>query len=308
MPDSSLSIVVLNYNTLALLAACLSSVQKYAPNAKVIVVDNASSDGSADWVAKNLPNASLITNKTNLGFAAGVNMGIRQASAQFVLCLNADTELCATTLPSLLETMERLPRAGIVGPVQCLPSPGNTVLPGPMLATAFPDPTLAREAARLLLLSDSLAARFKFGPWKNYPGGPVPVDYLLGAALLFRRECLGALGGFDETQFMYGEDWDVCYRARQAGWQVYLVPGAKIIHHENASGQETFGFQRGARVLEANLYYHEKHFGRGSRRALAFVNLMGAGFRMILLWLFDRLRARGQSEQARVAWRAMWSS
>lgn len=306
MTDSALSIVVLNYNTQLLLATCLDSIRKYASQAQVIVVDNASIDGSAEWVARNFPNAILIANKTNVGFASGVNAGIRQASARFVLTLNADTELCSTTLAPLLETMERFPRAGIVGPVQCLPSPGHLGRPSRMIASAFPDPTLAREAARLLLFSDSFAARFKLGPWRIHSGAPRAFDYLLGAALLFRRDCLDVLGGFDESQFMYGEDWEICYRARLGGWQVYLVPESEIIHHENASGQKSFGIQRGARVLEANLYYHEKHFGRTSRRVLAFVNLIGAGFRILLFWLFDRLRARGQFEQARIAWRAMW--
>jgi GT2 family glycosyltransferase len=124
--------------------------------------------------------------------------------------------------------------------------------------------------------------------------------------MFFRRECLDALDGFDETQFMYGEDWDICYRARRAGWKVYLVPEAKIIHHENASGEKTFGIQRQARVLEANLYYQQKHFGRASRRAVAAINLMGAGIRLLPFPLLEGSRARAQIELARVAWREIW--
>jgi len=216
----------------------------------------------------------------NLGFGRGMNLGLKAATAPLLLALNADTELLPTTLPPLWQACSQLPRAGILGPSQYLPDPDHPGRPGRQLASAYHDPTLLYEAGRLLCFLDTLAARLRRGPWAAYVGPPRPVDWLMGSALLIRRECLAAIGGFDETQFMYGEDWDLCYRARQAGWQVYLVPEAQIIHHENAAGSQAFGSGRKARVLQANLYFHEKHFGRASRRLLAGLYLAGAILRL----------------------------
>ncbi|MBI5650215.1 MAG: glycosyltransferase family 2 protein [Chloroflexi bacterium] len=292
--SAPISIVILNYNTRDLLAACLHSIERFAPDAETIVVDNASPDDSAARVRAQFPGARLIANPDNRGFARGMNQGLRATTARFIFALNADTELTPTTLAPLRDACAQYPRAGIIAPAQVTPT-------GAHLASAFSDPTLAREAARLLLFSDALAARFKRGVWRAPIGAPRRVDWLMGAALFFRRECLDAVAGFAEAEFMYGEDWDVCYRARQLGWQIFLVPEAKIIHHENAAGKQMFQAHRLARVLEANLYFHEKHFGRASRRARAFIHLLGVGLRLIVA---PRAR-RAQIELARVAWQGL---
>jgi len=238
----------------------------------------------------------LIVNATNEGFARGMNVGIQSATAPLILTLNADTELLRDTLPPLLQAIFQLPRAGILGPVQYLPSGNQPGEPGLQLASAFPDPTLVYEAWRLLSLGDSLAARLRLGPWQRTQAGPPrQVAWVMGAALLFRRECLDDVKGFDATEFMYGEDWDICYRARKAGWQVYLVPESRIIHHENAAGRQQFGPGRKARVLQARLYFHGKHFGRTSRRALAYLYVIGAALRLALL-APDRLVGRARSD------------
>lgn len=314
MSGDPLSIVILTHNTRSLLAACLASIQKFAPTAQVIVVDNASNDGSVEMVAREFPQALLVPNSANVGFARAINLGAHRARGQFIFTLNADTELLATTIGPLLETMSQQPRAGIVAPMQCLPNPTAADQPGKALATAFPDPTLAREALRLIFFSDSFASRLRRGPWRPLSGAPRAVDYLLGAALLFRRECWDALCGFDETQFMYGEDWDICYRARHLGWQVLLAPDAQIIHHEMASSKQTLGVLRAARVLKGNLYYYEKHYGPLRRRVLSLLHAKGAALRLIVLAPLALLspktfkpRMKAQSELGRVAWRGIWS-
>ncbi len=313
MSEPLISIVIVNYNTCALLAACLRSLIQFAPNTQAIVVDNASADGSVAMVRDQFPSVHLIVDPSNLGFARAMNLGVRATTAPLVLALNADVELFPSTLASLVATAERLPRAGILGPAQYSANPANPKQLGTQIASAFPDPILAREIVRLVLFGDSIAARLHRGPWQKISVGPPrSVDWLMGAALLFRRECWTDLNGFDETQFMYGEDWDICYRARQAGWQVYLVPEAKIIHHENAAGAQFFASKRQARVLEANLYFHEKHFGRTSRRMLAASNLIGAGLRLALSSPGQMqspqnskqiMRWESQIEKARAAWR-----
>jgi len=300
MVSFPLAVVILNYNTRDLLVACVRSVQRFAPHAEIIVVDNASPDSSQEIVRKRFPNVHLIANASNRGFARGMNLGLRDAHAPFIFALNADTELTATTIAPLLDLLEQNPRAGIVAPAQV--TAGDKPI---HLASAFSDPTLAREAFRLLFFGDALAARLRLGPWRAIANGAARrADWVMGAALLFRRECLRDIVGFDESEFMYGEDWDICYRARRAGWGVYLAPCAEIIHHSNASGAEAFSSERQARVLSANLYFHEKHFGRPSRRALAFFHLIGTGLRLPL-YLFDRTRWRAQIAEARVAAQGM---
>ena len=311
MPTSDLSIVVLNYNTVSLLARCIRSIQQYAPTAEVIVVDNASTDQSASLVRNLFPSIKLIENQANCGFARGMNAGVRHATATALFLLNADTELVPNTLPPLLQTFDQLPQAGILGPAQYLPDPSGMSQTGQYLASVFPDPTLVCEFGRLVLFTDVLAAQFHRGPWRAPSShASKQVDWLMGAALLIRRTCFDALGGFDEAQFMYGEDWDICCRSWQAGWQVWFVPAASIIHHENAAGQEHWGTRRQAQALEANLCFHEKHYGRTSRRWLAIFYLMGSVLRIFLLAcmrLFGRsdvVPAQWQSwsEAARTAW------
>lgn len=295
-----ISIVVLNYNTRDLLIRCLTSITQYAPACVVIAIDNASSDGSAEAVRQLFPDIQLIANTTNLGFARAINQGLAAAAATspFILALNADTELLPDTLLPLLKAAEDDPRAGILGPVQYLPVAAQPGSIGAPLASAFGDPTLVRETWRLLFFGDSLASRLKRGAWQPRTNqSPQPVNWLMGAALLFRRTCLSDIRGFDETQFMYGEDWDICYRARQLGWRVVLVPNSPLLHHENAAGRKHFGTSRRGRVLMANLYFHEKHFGRTSRRILAGLHLGGAMLRLGLL-LPGRLLAKA-NQQAR---------
>lgn len=284
MASSALSIVILNYNTRDLVVECIQSTQKYAPDSQLVVVDNASIDQSAAVVRQRFPSVTLIQNETNVGFARAMNQSVRATTGRAVLLLNADTALLLNTIPSLLRALDELPRAGILGPLQYLPDSHRVGRPGIRIASAFQDPTLVREVCRLFFFTDSIAVRLRRGPWRAVsPSAPQPVDWLMGAALLFRRECWDAVGGFDESQFMYGEDWDICYRARKLGWQVYLVPHAQILHHANAAGVQQFGANRWARVLAANLFLHEKHFGRTSRRLLAFANVIGAGLRLFLL-------------------------
>lgn len=301
-PDAArVSIVVLNYNTRALLLACLASIEQFAPEGEVVVVDNNSTDDSAAVVRQQFPRVRLLALSENGGFARGMNAGLRLAGGGVVLMLNADTVLRADTLPALRGALVNHPRAGIVGPVQLFPASAGT--DGTQIASAFRDPTLTRELARLVMFTDSVSSRLSLGAWRAVASGsPRSVDWLMGAALLVRRECLEMLGGFSESQFMYGEDWDLCYRARQAGWQVLLVPASRIVHHENASGRSFFGSARGARVLAATLYYHEKFFGRASRRALAAANVVGAGLRLMAATPRALLGPR------RDEWRATWSA
>lgn len=276
---STLSIVVLNYNTARLLGDCLGSVQRCAPDSPVVVVDNASTDGSAALVPRDFASVRLIVTPTNLGFPRGANLGLSTAlssGAEFVLFLNADTVMLPSTIPPLLQVAQDHPRAAALGPAHIRPDHR-------VVASAFPDPTPARELARNLLFTDVLASRLHLGPWRGRSGPPVAVDWLMGAALLFRRQSLEEVGLFNESRFMYWEDWDWCFRARKAGWQILLVPESRILHYENVSGSVKFGAARYAVVTEALLHYAALHWGGRAASAIRQANLLGSLLRCVVL-------------------------
>ena len=257
----SLAFVVVSYNTRALLQRCLATLPGSA-----IVVDNASTDGSAEL--------ATIRNLRNLGFGAAANRGISAAAPPLVLLLNADIELRPDSLAPLLAAAEADPRVGILGPSLVSPQ-------GRIQCTAFPDPSLRAAFARHLLFTETLAARIPLpSPLGRGAGGEgdVAADWLLGAALLIRRQCFDEIGGFDESIFLYGEDWDLCYRARKAGWRVRYVPESQMIHHGNAAGA-ALGPDRLARVTLSELRLIEKHYGARTARLHRALALVGSAMR-----------------------------
>ncbi len=257
----SLAFVVVSYNTRALLQRCLATLPGPA-----IVVDNASTDGSAEL--------ATIRNPRNLGFGAAANRGITAAAAPLVLLLNADIELRPDSLGPLLAAAEADPRVGLLGPSLVSPQ-------GRIQRSAFPDPSLRAAFARHVLFAETLAARL---PLPSLLGrgtggeGDVAADWLLGAALLIRRRCFDEIGGFDESIFLYGEDWDLCYRARKAGWRVRYAPESQMIHHSNAAGA-ALGSDRLARVTLSELRLIEKHYGARTARLHRALALVGSAMR-----------------------------
>ncbi len=245
--------VVVSYNTRAHLERCLATLP-----GSTIVVDNASTDGSAEL--------ATIRNERNLGFGTAANIGIRAAATPWIFLLNSDVELLPTTLPSLLAAAQDS-RVGVIGP--SLISPG-----GRRQRSAFPDPSLWGAVKRHLFFVETIAARFHQPTAISHQLS----DWLLGAAMLIRRQCWEQIGGFDESIFLYGEDWDFCYRARRAGWQVLYAPESQVIHHGNAAG-ETFGEDRLTRVALSELRVVEKHYDARTVRAYRLLAAIGSALR-----------------------------
>ncbi len=259
-----ITFVVVSYNTRAHLERCLTTLRDHP----VIVVDNASTDGSADLAA--------IRNKENLGFGAAANRGITAAGTPWIFLLNPDVELLPNTLPPLLAAADANPGAGIIGPAHLLAN-------GRRQRSTFPDPTVWRAVLRHLFFAEAIAA---FIRRRTTDGGressvvhrPSSVPWLLGAALLIRRECFDQIGGFDESIFLYGEDWDFCYRARKAGWDVLYVPQSQVVHQGNAAAA-SFGADRLARVTLSELRLIEKHYGARTAKIHRALALIGSAMR-----------------------------
>ncbi len=220
-----LSIVIVTRNTRELLESLLLSIEaddslKSTIN-DIVVVDNASDDGTGAMLAAGFPAVSCIRNDENRGFAAAVNEGIRRSSGRFVLFLNSDTRLIPGEMRRILAFMEDEPSAGITGP-QLVYEDGR-----PQRSFAL-EPSLALE-----LLPRSLLEPFFPGRFRTKGAGlsaPHDVHSLIGAAIMARRELLDELGGFDERFFFFLEETDLCMRTRRRGYRVVFFPGARLIH------------------------------------------------------------------------------
>ncbi len=245
-----LSIVIVNWNTSDLLNRCLASLLRCPQRCsfEVIVVDNASSDGSSEMVMREFPMVRLIQNTTNLGFARANNQGIQASQGRYVLLLNSDTVVPEGTLASLASFMDQHPDAGACGPR--LLRPDGTPQP-----YAFGgDPTLGYLLARGL--KQLLLHRY-LHDWAT--DTVQKVDWVSGACLLVRRQAIEQVGLLDENIFMYFEDNDWCLRMRKAGWKVYYNPRVEVIHIGGQSLAKNPSAQRSYyRSLE---YFYAKHYG-----------------------------------------------
>ena len=214
---------------------------------EVIVVDNASTDGSADMVAAEFPEARLIRNAENVGFPRGNNVGIAASAGRYVLLLNSDTMVPAGALARLVAFMDAHPQAGAC-------SPRLLQLDGTPQPYAFGcDPTLGyllrRGFSRLLF-------RRPLHDWGV--AETIEVDWVSGACLLIRREAIDQVGGLDEAMFMYFEDNDWCRRMRLAGWQVYYVPTVAITHIGGAGLKQNPAAR--AAYYHSLAHFYAKHY------------------------------------------------
>jgi hypothetical protein len=229
-------VVVVSYNTRELTRRCLQSVLAAGSDARMeaILVDNASSDGSAEMVKDEFPAVRLIASPDNLGFAAGNNRGFALATGEFVMLLNPDTELRPGALRSLLAFARANPRVGVVGPRVYLPSGAqqSTTIRFPRLGDVFLNLLLpSRWVRRSRRLNRARYAELDLDRVQE-------VEAIAGCCMLVPRDLIDEVGGMDERFFMYGEEVEWCHRIRQAGWSIVYHPGAEILHHAGQSAKQ----------------------------------------------------------------------
>ncbi len=262
---SPLSIIVVNWNTRNLLAGCLASVMETAGDLdpEVWVVDNASSDGSAAMVRERFPQVRLIENVQNIGFARANNQALAQADGRYLLLLNSDTIVKPGALRALVEFMDAHPDAGAVG-ARLLNADGS------LQPSCHPMLTPWREFWRLLFLETMRrCATYDMARWDV--DTPRQVEVIKGACLMVRREALDQVGQLDEGYFMYTEEVDLCYRLAQAGWKLYWVPQAQVVHYDGQSAKQV------AERMYVQLYRSKVQFYRkfgGERQARLFKRLV----------------------------------
>jgi GT2 family glycosyltransferase len=252
------SIVIVSWNTRQML---LDALRTFLPMrgfaGETIVVDNDSKDGSAEAVEQHWPGVRVIRNPRNLGFAGGVNVGLRAATRPLVLLLNTDTLVVGDAIPRLLAYAAAHPEAGIIGP-RVMNRDGT------LQTSVWRFPSLRN----MLLSSTYLYKLFARSAWANRErmagvdlSTPRPVDAVSGCCFLIRRQVLDQVGYLDEGYFMYAEETDLCLRAQRAGFQVHYAPVGEIVHFGGGSSR----LQSRRCFLEyrrSMLRFFRKHHGR----------------------------------------------
>ncbi|MCL5996874.1 MAG: glycosyltransferase [Chloroflexi bacterium] len=270
---TDLSVVIVSWNTCDLLAQCLASIYANPPLCafEVFVVDNASSDGSPAMVRERFPKVRLIENLQNVGFACANNQAIRHSTARLVLLLNPDTEVRAGALQALADFIDAHPLTGAAGARLLNPD-------GTLQASCYPEPTLSRELWRLFHL-DLIAAYgvYHMTDWDTITTRPV--DIVLGACLLIRRQALDQVGLLSEDYFMYTEELDLCHDLRRSGWQIHWVPEAQVLHYGGQSTTQVAS-EMFLKLYQGKVAYFRKHHGRLSALLYKLILLSATAVRL----------------------------
>lgn len=262
-----LSVVIVNWNTCALLALCLDSIntkfrQLGAGSGgldtplpiEILVVDNASSDNSLAMMHEKFPGITLIENSMNLGFACANNQAIARTTGRYVLLLNSDTVVHPGALDTMVGFMDKNSQVGACGP-RLLNGDGT------LQHSCYPMLSPVREFWRLAFLERFLPlATYRMERWNL--DTPRRVEVVKGACLLLRRKALEQVGVLDEGYFMYTEEVDLCYRLGKAGWELWYLPRAFVTHFGAASSKqaaETMYLQ----LYRSKIQFYRKFGGRG---------------------------------------------
>lgn len=272
------AIIIVSWNVRDYLANCLRSVfaevASSGLNTEIWVVDNASTDGTVELLADLFPQVHLIVNDHNPGFGAANNQGMKAAAAsqpRYYFLLNPDTLLGPGALSRLVGFLDENPKAGLAGARLVY---GN----GRFQHSAFCFPGLAQLAFDLFSLPDRLYESRMNGryPRSKYrpEGEPFAIDHPLGATMMVRSEVFEATGGFDESFHMYCEEIDWSWRIRQAGWEIFVVPAAEIIHYGGESTKQVES-RSVVNLWQSRAKLYQKHYSRLKNRLAAFMVKVG---------------------------------
>jgi N-acetylglucosaminyl-diphospho-decaprenol L-rhamnosyltransferase len=270
------TVIIVTYQSRKTIGYTLDTLKKAYDNrfASVVVIDNASMDGTADIIEENYPWVILVRNKGNIGFGKGCNSGFKHVITPYMMFLNPDAVIDKKSLKTLIDFMEQSPNAGMCGPIlkdssgerrftNILPTPWNIIF----------KPVFSRwisRGKRHILLGDETAK----------------TEWLFGACMLLRKEVFKNIGGFDPRFFLYFEETDLSLRIRQSGWEIWIVGGAICEHVNAASAKETEAHMIGDTISEhyfkSRLYYLVKHFGWFWAISAEVGEIMFMSFRAVL--------------------------
>ncbi|MDY0083127.1 MAG: glycosyltransferase [Ignavibacteriaceae bacterium] len=233
-----LSIIIVNYNVKEFLQNLIHSIEKASLNLtkEIIVIDNASDDGSVEFIREKFPQVNLVANKTNLGFGKANNIGLKQAKGKYILLINPDTIVAEDTFEKMIQFFESNDNVGLAGckilnPDGTLQLACRRSFPGPW--TSFTKVT----GLSTLFPKSRIFARYNLTYLDE--NDTYEVDAISGSFMMMKREVYEKTGGFDEQFFMYGEDLDLCYRIQKAGYKVFYVHPTQIIHYKGESAKRS---------------------------------------------------------------------
>ena len=282
-----LSVIIVNWNTKKLLEDCLKSIFKFTENVtfEVIVVDNGSKDGSQAVVKKKFPQVKLIPNSNNLGFAKANNQGIKIAKGEYVLLLNSDTYLIENSFKKLVEKTNEFDELGALGPL--LLNEDRSIQQSVGFFPHLP------QVFWWMTFIDDLPGGTALKPYHvdhdSFYKSKHEVDWVTGAAFLIPKKVIVTVGMLDEKIFMYGEDFEWCFRIKKAGFKVYFSPIAKIVHIGGGSVSKirTIAFVGEFRGL---MYFYKKYKSHASLQILRLLLKMGTLLRIVAFAIFGRIK------------------
>ena len=251
-----LSIAIINYNTKGFLEECLSSLLRHPPSCdyEIFVIDNASTDGSRDFVRERHPGVKLCPNPRNVGYAAAINQAFRGSASGFVLVLNPDIVVTPGAIGSLRDYMKSHPRVGIAGS-KLLNSDGSLQHSCRAFYT-FKTLLYRRTFLGKIFSKSPVITEHLMADWDH--STPREVDWVLGACMIVRRSAVEEVGPADERFFLYFEDVDWCYRMKSRGWEVHYCPDSVMYHHYRRDSARGF-FGPGLRAHLASVFrFYEK--------------------------------------------------
>lgn len=279
MNSTSISIIIVNWNTRDLTITCLKSIFEADQGDRaieIILIDNASTDGSAQAIQQQFPGVKLIQNSENVGYARANNQGIRQARGEFLILMNSDTQLKSPdTFSRVTDFLEKNPAVGFLG-----------------VRLVFPNGTLQAAGRQFISLWGLIKSQLLFNsaPIANKIRDKFKAsrasefhfcDYVDGAFLATRRAVLDEIGLLDESFFMYGEDMEWCARARQAGWKVAVLNTVEVIHFHAQSSRQNY-----AKILVENAQNNcrvvNKYYGPRHALIALYIFLLGMFFRIFI--------------------------
>ena len=301
--EPELSIIIVSYNTREMTLACIESVKSETQTPfEVIVIDNASSDGSAEAIAQSHPDITLIPEKINHGFGPAHTVALKHARAPWILLLNPDTVVLDAALDKLLAFAKAEPQAKIWG--------GRTLFGDRTLnpASCFAKMTLWSVFCRVtglngLFRKSELFNSEYYGAWPRDQAREV--DIVSGCMFLIRRELWDELGGFDPAFTMYGEEVDLCLRAHKLGARPMITPDATIIHYGGAS--ERVQADKLVRLMRAKIELIQRHFPPGQRQAGKALFRLWPLSRRLAYAAGARLIRRDMLNEPASTWQSVWT-
>jgi GT2 family glycosyltransferase len=285
-----LSLIIVTYNSMRDIGACLQSISAGCAGLsyEVIIADNASTDGTPQFIREQHPTVQLIANDDNKGFAGGNNQGLARAQGRYLVLLNPDVVLHEASFAPLIAFMEAHPQVGISGP-RMFNGAGEPTL------TAYNPYSVGMILWQYIGL-DRLFPHVYYGKYRRHCESgvqPIQVGWVNGACFIIRRAVYEQIGGLDEGLFLFAEEPDYCERALQKNWQTYYLPLSSITHHESTSVSR-YPLRKIRNYHISPLHYFRKRGQHGAVLLLKLGFTLELGVKSVIYWL-----RRGSDGQAR---------